>query len=328
MDKIFEQANSTYKQNFPPVTWFGRCIFLSWYCDLGTCKFCFRSTIKHKIRHASTAKRSKASVIADALIGKNLGWRIEFLTGGYRIFSFEEQVEISRLVSLVYGHKIWINLGTIDKEGLRQLSQYVEGVCASIECVDQALHDKICPDKPIEPYSRMLHDAKELGFKTSCTIIIGLGEKRSDFEKLAKFIESHHLDRITFYALKPVAGTPYTKSPEPEEYAWWIAQTRVTFPKLEIMAGLTPKNAEKYAGLMLQAGANALTKFPAVKRFGSAQAAEIERQAKEAGRDFTGSLTRMPEVDWDGEVARLGLGPELEQQVKEKLKEYISGMSG
>ena len=326
-NELVDRAQKVYSENFPLVTWFGRCIFLSWYCDVGTCDFCFRSTIKHKIKHALSAKRSKASIIVDALLGKNLGWRIEFLTGGYRIFSFDEQLDICRIVSKIYGYKIWLNIGLLDKEQLEKISPYVEGVCASIECVNPALHDKICPDKPVEPYSEMLKMAKSMGFKTSCTIVIGLGEKKSDFDTLADFIDSHQLDRITFYALKPVVGTPYTKSPEPEEYVWWVAQTRVRFPKLEIMAGLTPQRSSDYAGLLLQAGANALTKFPAVKRFGTESAAEIEKQAADAGREFVGSLTVMPDVDWDSEVARLELDEELASQVRSKLKDYLQKMN-
>jgi biotin synthase-like enzyme len=270
--------------------------------------------------------------VADAIIGKNLGWRIEFLTGGYRIFSFSEMKEICRLVSMVYGHKVWVNLGVLDSGQLEELKEHVEGVCASIECVNPELHDKICPDKPIEPYSEMLHLAKKRGFKTSATIVIGLGETQRDFEALAEFIESHKLDRITFYALKPVKGTRFESSPEPEEYAWWIAQTRLRFPKLEIMAGLTPKRAEDYAGLLLQAGANAITKFPAVKRFGGEQAREIERQVKEAGREFKGSLTVMPEVDWDKEVEGLDVDDGFKERVKGKLRDSLGlmkkGISG
>ncbi|MBW2964913.1 radical SAM protein [Candidatus Woesearchaeota archaeon] len=326
-NQLLEKAGSVYSENFPPTTWFGRCIFLSWYCDVGTCKFCFRSTIKHRIRHAKSAKRDVAGILADAIIGKNMGWRVEFLTGGYRIFSFEEMLEICRLVSSVYNEKIWINLGTITREQLEQLRPYVEGVCASIECINPSLHEHICPDKPIEPYSDMLKTAREMGFKTSATIVIGLGETKDDFESLAGFISSHSLDRITFYALKPVAGTPYTKSPDPEEYAWWIAQTRIRFPKLEIMAGLTPKKAEEYAGLILRAGANALTKFPAVKRFGSLQAAEIEKQAASAGREFRGSLTVMPDADWEAAVSALPADDTLKSRVRKKLAEYTSLMT-
>lgn len=323
---LIKEANRVFMENFHPETWFGRCIFISWYCDIGTCNFCFRSTIKHKIRHASSAKRSLPSILTDAILGKNLGWRIEFLTGGYRIFSFEEQLDICKKVSEVYGHRIWINLGTLGRDELQQMIPYVEGVCASIETIDPLLHRKVCPDKPIEPYSEMLKDAKEMGFKTSMTIIIGLGEKKKEFELLADFIEEHNIDRITFYALKPVQGTRYTESPEPEEYAWWIAKTRIRFPKLEIMAGMTPRRAEDYAGLLLRAGANALTKFPAVRKFGSSQAKEIERQVVEAGRKFLGSLTKLPDIDWAAEVDRLPFEEELKAKISQKIGEYTAKM--
>lgn len=328
LKELLEKANKTYLSNFPAETWFGRCIFLSWYCDLGTCKFCFRSTTKHRIKFAENAKRSVASILTDALIGKNLGWTIEFLTGGYRIFSFEEMLTIARYVSQIYGEKIWINLGTMEDEKLKRLLPYVEGVCASIETVNPALHKEICPDKPIEPYEEFLERAGKLGFKKSITIVIGLGETKVDFETLAELIIRHRLDRITFYALKPVKGTGYDKSPDPEYYAWWIAQTRVRFPHLHIMAGLTPKNVE-YSSLILKAGANAITKFPAVKRFGSAQARRIEELAVGEGRKFKGSLTKMPALDdagWDKQVEKLKLDPKLEAAVKEKLRQSVTAM--
>lgn len=323
---MFEEAQKVYRENFRMECWFGRCIFLSWYCDLGTCDFCFRSTVKHKIKHAKSAKRSVASILTDAIIGKNLRWRIEFLTGGYRIFSFEEMLDIIKLVSEVYGHKIWINLGVLDESQLSLIKPYVEGVCASIETVEPELHKKICPDKPITPYSEMLKLAKSLGFKTSMTVVIGLGEKKDDFSVLSDFISEHKLDRITFYALKPVKGTRYTESPEPEYYAWWISETRKRFPKLEIMAGLTPKRVE-YVKLLLDAGTNAITKFPAVKMFGSDKAKSIESQVRDSGRKFLSYLTSMPEIDWDAEVERLSVDDEMKKKVKQKLKEYVDKMS-
>ena len=42
----FSKAKEVFLENFKPVAWYGRCIFLSWYCDVGTCKFCYRSTQK------------------------------------------------------------------------------------------------------------------------------------------------------------------------------------------------------------------------------------------------------------------------------------------
>jgi biotin synthase-like enzyme len=307
-------------------TWFGRCIFLSWYCEKGTCKFCFRSTIKHKISFAKNAKRSLASILTDAIIGKNLGWTIEFLTGGYGIFPFEEIVKIAKYVSEIYNQKIWVNLGALKKEELEQLKPYVEGICASIETINPNLHDNICPDKKIGPYSDMLELAKKMGFQTSITIVVGLGETKEDFTLLKEYIKKYDLDRITFYALKPVKGTPYTKSPDPEEYAWWIKQTRDNFPKIKIMAGLTPKKVD-YVKDILKAGADAITKFPALKQFDSEKAQLIEKLVKESDREFVGSLTKLPDIDWDQEVEKLSLDEELKSQIKLKLKEYLKKMS-
>lgn len=323
--ELLEKANRVYLENFKPITWFGRCIFLSWYCEKGTCNFCFRSTIKHKIKHASGAKRTMSSILCDAIIGKNLNWRLEFLTGGYGIYSFEEILDIAKHVSKVFGYKLWVNLGVLTGEEMKKLKPYVEGVCASIETVEPELHKKICPDKPIEPYSKMLKTADNLGLKKSITVVIGLGEKKEYIDLLFDFIEEHKLNRITFYALKPIKGTPFTKSPDIKDYVWWIAKTRINFPKIEIIAGLTPKNAN-FAEEIFKAGANAITKFPVVKQFNSKNAKLIEHIVKKSGRKFLSNLTKLPDVDWDKKVEELNLEKNLEKKTKDKLREYISYM--
>ena len=319
MKKLLEKANQTYQKNFPNTCWFGRCVFLSWYCDLGTCKFCFRSTIKHKIRHAKIAKRTKESIYSDAVIGKALNWRLEFLTGGYRIFSFEEILEIVKKVSEIYGKKIWINLGVLEKKELEQLKPHIEGVCASIETVEEKLHNKLCPDKPIQPYVEMLNLATELGFKKSMTMVIGLGERKEDFELLVDFIKTNKLDRITFYALKPVQGTGFTQSPSIKDYVWWIAQTRIKFPKLEIIAGLTPKKVD-YVELLLKAGVNGVTKFPAIKKFSSPEAQLIEELAEKSGRKLTTSLVTLPKINWINEVKKHNLNKLVLEKVLQSVK--------
>jgi biotin synthase-like enzyme len=309
------------------TTYFGRCIFLSWYCERASCKFCFRSTTKHKIKHAQNAKRSLPSILTDAIIGKKLGWKIEFLTGGYGIFDFKEIVNIAKLVSSIYNEKIWVNLGALKKAEMIKLKPYVEGICASIETIEPKLHNKVCPDKKIKPYSDMLKTAKELGFKTSITIVIGLGEKKEDFKLLKNYIEKYKLDNITFYALKPVKETEFehVSSPKPEYYAWWIKQTRKAFPKIKIMAGLTPKKVD-YTKLLLESGATAITKFPAIRQFNSEKAKLIEKMAKEADRNFTGSLTKIPEVNWDREIEKIKVNKKIKEQVKEKLEQSLIRM--
>ncbi|MBT3323633.1 radical SAM protein [archaeon] len=321
---MIEEANKVFRENYDNKAWYGRCIFLSWYCDKGTCKFCFRSTIKHKIKHSNKATRTKESVVVEAILCKALGWRVEFLTGGYGIFPIEELVEITKLVSEVYGEKIWLNLGVISKEDLEKFRPYVKGIVSSIETVEPILHKEMCPDKDIEPYEDMFEYAE--GFRRSMTMVIGLGEKKEDFDLLEKFIEKHQLDRITFYALKPVTGSPFTKGPETEDYIWWIAKTRIRFPKLEIIAGTTARRYEE-VGRLLEAGANAFTKFPATRKFGTKEAYRIEEDIKKVRRELVGTITKLPDLNWDKEVEKLNLDKEFEIKVKEKLKSYLGRLS-
>ncbi len=318
MKELLEQAQKVYSENFSNKTWYGRCIFLSWFCDLGTCKFCFRSTQKHKIKYAGKANRSLASVLVEALLCTELGWRIEFITGGYRIFPIEELVKIAELISKVYGEKIWLNLGALSKEDLERFKPYIKGIVSSIETVEPQLHTQICPDKAIYPYEEMFSYVD--GLKKSMTIVIGLGEKKEDFQLLAEFIDKHKLDRITFYALKPVKGTMFEHSngPKTEDYLWWIAKTRIEFPKLEIIAGTTARRYEE-VGRLMKAGANAFTKFPATKMFATPEAFRITKDIQDAGRELTGTITELPEINWDKQIDQL----EIEENIKEEMKKMI-----
>ncbi|MDD5178540.1 MAG: radical SAM protein [Candidatus Nanoarchaeia archaeon] len=330
LKELLEKSNKIHLDNHGNKVWFGRCIFLSWYCKVGTCKFCYRSTQKSRIKHEENARRSLASLLIETLLSKKLNWRIEFLTGGYGIYSTKELVAIMKHVSESYGEKIWLNLGAIKKEDLEKFRPYIKGIVSSIETINEKLHNKVCPDKAIKPYEEMFSYTGNL--KKSMTIVIGLGEKKEDFEDLAKFIEKHKLDRITFYALKPVKDTPYTAGPSTEDYVWWIAKTRIRFPKLQIIAGTTYERAaeNKYKDeiyLLMKAGANAITKFPATKKFNTEAAKNIEKQIKKAGREFTSSLTKLPKTNWDKEIDSLSLEDELKKDMKEKLKEYMKRMS-
>jgi biotin synthase-like enzyme len=320
---IIEKANKVYQNNFDNKVWLGRCIFLSWYCDLGTCDFCFRSTQKHKIKHAGKAKRSIFSIITEAILAKNLGWRLEFITGGYGIYPFKEIKEITRIVSEVFQEKIWINLGVLKPEEIEQLEPYLEGIASSIETAEPNLHKKVCPDKPIEPYEQMFEKTK---LKKSITIVIGLGEKKEDIEHVFKLIEKHKLSRITYYALRPVRETPYKKGPDSNYYVWWIAETRIKFPKIEIIAGTGEQRLEEIS-LLLKAGANAITKIPATRIFNTEKGKLIEEQVKMAGRTFTSTLTKIPNINWDAEVERLNIPHSIKQKTKVKLKEYLRMMT-
>ncbi len=322
---LIAQAGVLYKERFSDEVWFGRCIFVSWYCERATCTFCFRSVTKHKISHANQAKRSLASVVAEAMLIKGLGWRIEFLTGGYGSVEEKDLIRLVKLVSQVLEEKIWVNLGELNNDFLTELKPYVGGIVSSIETVNPLLHNKVCPDKPIQPYVDMMIEAKNLGFALGMTVIIGLGESKNDFPLLQDFIQSNSISRITIYALRPVKETPFTKGPNPLDLSWWIAKTRLAFPDLEIIVGSARYRIPEIR-LLLNAGANAVTKLPATAMFNTDDACALEEEFSAANRSFKGLFTS-PDIwavaDWDGMLDKLEVTDEERQSIKTTLHSYL-----
>jgi len=322
MDEI-EKANKVFLQNFPAETWFERAILFSWYCKIRNCKFCYMSTQPDK----KTAVRSKESLIAEAVICKNLGWEIGAFSGGIDAYSQADFKEIIKNVSNVCG-KLWLNVGALGEKEIKEYLPYTKGVVASIETVNPKLHDFVCPSKPTAPYEKMLGTAGKYNLKKAMTIILGLGETIEDFELLKNFIEKHKIDKIYFYSLNPQKGTVFENKemPSAEYQAEWIAKTRIAFPKIEILAGIWLNKVDRVP-LLLKAGANSISKFPALKAFGSKEAKKVEEGARKAGRKFKGTLTKLPKINWNEEVEKLNLEKNLKEKVNKKLNSYLSRLT-
>jgi biotin synthase-like enzyme len=308
------------------ATCFERAIFLSWYCSKADCAFCYMSTQKDRIKEPLKARRSFASIFAEAIISKACCWDIEFISGGYDSFSKEELLFIIKGVYDITGKKQWLNLGVLDGGELKLFKPYVEGVIGTLECVNLELRNKICPSKPLNEILNMFKACDQLGIKKGITVIIGLGETIDDFGFLKNFIKDNKITRITFYSLNPQKGTPFKSSPPIDYYEKWIMMTREAFPDLWITAGAWHDKTNYYSRL-LKAGANNITKFPVLRLFGTTKAKEIEKQAELAGRKFIGTLSKMPKVDWDREVDALGFEEELKTRIKAKLRSYLKKMS-
>ncbi len=306
-------------------TWFERAIFLSWYCSKADCKFCLMSTLRPFIKNPKKAKRHPASILAEALLCKILGWKIEFLSGGYESYTKKELLSLIKNIYKIYKKKLWLNIGVLDEKTLMLFKPYIIGVTGAVECINPRLHDYLCPSKPLDEIISMFKVCDKLGLKKSITIIIGLGETIEDFSLLKKFIAKHKLDKITFYALNPHPNTIFKKGPDPLYYAEWIRKTRQAFPELEIVAGSWVNRLDEIS-LLLKAGANGITKFPAIKLFSTEYAHKIEEQAELAGRKFIGTLTKLPKIDIDEEVNQLDLHDDLKEKIKIKLLSYIKQM--
>ena len=324
--ELLEKAQENYNNIFPKTTFFERAIFFSWGCTIGDCTFCYMSTQPSDKKPTET-KRSFASLFAEAILCKKLGWEIGFFTGGIGVFTPDEMEFMLKIINHILGEKIWLSIGPVAKPLLERFKPYIKGVVGSTETINPELHKKVCPSKPLQPYEKMFLTAKELDLERAMTFIVGMGETHADLELLKNFIEKYGITKVHVYGLIPITGTMFEgkEPPTPEEQAWWIAQLRITFPRLDIQCGIWKDRSERIP-LLLHAGANSLSKFPATKEFGSSYAHAIENACATAGRTFIGTLTKLPDCDWKAEIERLDLSPELKKEMFIKLNNYLVKM--
>ncbi|MBN2368732.1 radical SAM protein, partial [Candidatus Woesearchaeota archaeon] len=309
--ELIERADKVFKDNFPSETWFERAVFISWYCAKPTCKFCYMYTIKDQIKNPRKSRRRLESILAEALITKICCWEIGFVSAGIASWSTRELRPVLEGIFKITGKKQWLNLGVMKEAQIKGLLPFLEGVTGTVECVNEKLRDIIVSDKPLDRIDEMFKLADKYKIKKSITIIIGLGETIEDFPRLAELIRLWNIDRLNFYRLVPHEGAElFPVGPKTEYYIEWIAKTRIEFPKLEIVAGSWPDKTKEIP-LLLKAGANGITKLPAIKLFGKKPAIEIEEGARKAGRKFLGTLTKYPDVDIDEELSKLNFDDDL-----------------
>ena len=155
----------------------------------------------------------------------------------------------------------------------------------------------------------------KLKLKKAITIILGLGETLKDFKLLKKFIKKNNISQITFYRLKPQKGTAFeNRKPMPTDYyATWVKKTKRAFPKLKIVVGSWLTHLGEIQ-LLLNAGADAITKFPSIKLFNTKYAKKIEEEAKKANKIFKGTLTKLPGID---------LNKIKDNKIKIQLEQYL-----
>src|SRR3989338_8875772 len=279
---------------------FERAIFISWYCSIGDCAYCYMSTQKKLISEPDKAMRTKASILAEAYLCKKLGWKIGFLSAGYGSYTAESILDICRSIYEITNEKIWLNIGVLNESAIKKLSLYLGGICGAVETTNKKIHKKVSPSKPLVPIEKMYRICDKYGLKKSMTFIVGLGETIKDFGSLKEFIAKNRIDKIIFYALNPIKGTIFEKSkgPDIDYFIEWIRKTRKAFPGINIVAGHWV-NRVNYIHLMIDAGADAITKFPAIKLFNTKFAKTIEKEIKKSGYELQGTFTRMPNVYFD-----------------------------
>ena len=304
-DLLTESDKITRKVHGRNVT-LERAIFLSWWCEKGDCKFCYMSSQKDRIEEPEKAKRHVKGIYAEAELTKRMGWNIEFLSGGYGIYSTEEIQEISQTIYDITDNPVWLNIGITDQ--LDQYGDEIQGVTGAVETANPEFHNKVCPSKSLDDIKNMLVEAGNLGYKKAITIIIGLGEEIEHMNDLFNLIEELDIDRIIFYSLNPHPDTEYHLTPQPASlyYASIVAAVRIRFPNIEIITGTWTDNLANI-GPLLKAGSNGLTKFPLFKMYGNRYGRRVEEEVYWSDRDLVGSFSDMDRLESDN-----NLRPELD----------------
>lgn len=295
LELLSESDEITRKYHGRDVT-LERAIFLSWYCEKGDCKFCYMSSQKDRIDEPEKARRHVKGIYSEAELTKRMGWNIEFLSGGYGIYTTDEIREISETIYDITDNPVWLNIGITDD--LDQYGDEIIGITGAVETANPAFHDEVCPSKSMDDIKNMLREAGDLGFKKAITIIIGLGEQIDHLQDLFDLIEELDIDRVIFYSLNPHPDTDYCLTPQPASlyYASIVAAVRIRFPEIEIITGTWTDNLANI-GVLLKAGSNGLTKFPLFKMYGNRYGRRVEEEVYWADRDLKGSFSDMSRLE-------------------------------
>ncbi len=329
--EALREANALTLRRHGDYVTLERAIFISWWCSLANCAFCYMAKQRKRLSSAERAKRAPWRVVAEAELIRRLGWEVEFLSGGYGAYTLEELRLLAEMVAHAAQSKVWLNVGVLSGEQLERLRGVAEGVTGSVECVNEELRSEIVPGKPLAKIKRMLAEAGEMGYSTGITVILGLGESTADTHALLELIAELELDRITIYSLNPHRGTRYENSPPPASLyqAGVIAAVRISFPEVKIISG-TWVDQLPNIGVALLAGANGITKFPLFEMFGTRHGRKVEEEVMYAGRRLLGTFSdlevlkgsRALEPERDPRMVFQRTPPQVSREAKQKLEHF------
>ncbi len=253
-------AFEVFKRNHKLEYKFARAIFGSWFCSIKDCKFCFLSTQKNA--KAFYSKRRIESIIAEAIIIKELNADLENFTGGVLGNDYSELIKITKLLYFIFKEPIWINLNIIPLKVWDEIKQYVKGLVVSTETFNERLHKFVAPSKPLnvaeKVYDFLDSEKKEKG----ATLIIGLGETWKDIKKTNEFLNTWEINQLNLYGLKPIKGTIYENKviPPLPYFLFWLSSLRIENPRMIISASKSFRYINEYFSFF-KTGANYYSKL-------------------------------------------------------------------
>jgi len=324
LSPLLEKANLTFKKNFSNQVNFERSVFINWTCAIADCQYCYLSTKpKYNPAEGTTALRSKESILAEIIICKAMGWDIGYITGGLRVESTEQIIELLKKINIINGKKIMMNFGPYSRNVIEKFSPYVTGMGSAIESFDEELHNFICPSKPLKSLLSFLENLQDLKLEKLITIILGLGEKKEDVNIVIANIKKYNIEKIQLCFLKPQQGTIFNDVPSPNMnyMAFWAAKIRIACPNIIIKVALVKERIEDFS-LLLKAGVNGFSRFLVFKDFASDFAFKLEKECLKAERELVGNFTKLPDINVKQLIDELPFEEELKNNILEKAEQY------
>ena len=317
---LMQQAHTIYSQQFDNSVWFERSLFTNWTCGIADCRYCYLST---KPKLDKTAVRSKASILAEALVCKIMGWKVGYITGGLRVESTEYMTQLLTDLHTVLEYKPKMNYGPYSPREIDSFKEHIAGLGCAVESFDEDLHKFICPSKPLPALMRFLRDCKEKDIPNFITIILGIGEKKSDIEDVIQKITEYNIDTVQLCFLKPQEKTVFDTVPPPniEYMAWWTAKLRIAHPTITIKIALVKERIEDFSTL-LQAGAICFSRYFVFSDFASDFATKLENECEKVGRKLNGNFQEMIEFSAREEVEKLPFSQQLKDDMCLKVIQY------
>lgn len=318
---LVEEANKIYWKHFDKTVHFERSLFINWTCGIADCKYCYLSTQPKQAKHAL---RHPASIYAEVLVCRLMGWKLGYITGGLRVEKHEYIINLLQHIEKVYGEKTMMNFGPYTKSEVALFKPHVNGMGSAIESFDEELHNYICPSKPLKALKNFLGHLKEEGMEKLITIILGMGEKKSDVEEVIREVKKYNINIVQLCFLKPQENTVFDEvpPPNPNYMAWWIAKLRIALPTLHIKIALVRERIED-TSLYLRAGANNFSRFMVFKDFASEYAKDLVDECKKANRVLEGNFLTVPDVNLELEVNTLDVEENLKNTILVKAQQYL-----
>lgn len=232
----------------------------SGHCSMD-CRFCAQS-VHHRTQMEAYPLLSGKTIVAETKKQWRRGiHRIGWVTSGCSA----SDDEISKIVDAAgrcHGAgRLCASLGQLNLETLQKLKD------AGISCyhhnleTSEAFYPSICGTQRWSDRLATVIRAKNVGMKTCCGGLFGLGESWQDRYELAIALQRLEVDSIPINFLSPIPGTPLADRPKlpVEEALRIIAMFRLLLPKASIrICGGRPTTFGNRQSEILQAGASAL----------------------------------------------------------------------